>query len=190
MSEKYQFTSDWVTSKIPIWSVHLLPLAGRVLRCLEIGTHEGRSTVWFAESLLGNPSSRLMCVDPDQSEEALARWHHNVEATGRASQITLYRQRSQTLLPQLNQQFDLIYVDGDHHGAAVIADACNSWRLLNHDGILIFDDYQWTWPDYAAHELPGPAIDYFLSLYHQELVILEMGYQVIVRKIAKCVEPE
>ncbi len=164
-------------------------MADRALQCLEIGTYEGRSATWIAQNLLNNPDSHLICIDPNQSDNIFSRWKRNLEVTGRATQVSLVPDLSQVVLPQLDQNaFDFIYIDGDHHGSAVIVDACNSWRLLKTDGILIFDDYEWTAPGYAPHELPGPAIDYFLSLYHQELIILEMDYQVIVRKIAKSVD--
>ena len=37
--------------------------------------------------------------------------------------------------------FDVIYIDGHHLAEQVYKDAVNSWKFLNTNGLLIFDDY-------------------------------------------------
>jgi hypothetical protein len=39
-------------------------MAGRPVNFLELGSYEGRSTVWMLESLLTHPQSHITCVDP------------------------------------------------------------------------------------------------------------------------------
>lgn len=51
--------------------------------------------------------------------------------------------RSDEGLIQLSQEklrFDLIYVDASHVAIDVLQDAVVCWRLLEVEGILIFDD--------------------------------------------------
>lgn len=60
----------------------------------------------------------------------------------------------------------------------------SAWSQLKNGGILIFDDYQWTDPmnNLMAHEVPGPAIDFFMSVYQGQYTLLHKEYQVILRK--------
>lgn len=42
-------------------------------------------------------------------------------------------------------RFDLIYIDGDHSARGTMEDAVNCFRLLNKNGIMVFDDMQRHW---------------------------------------------
>jgi hypothetical protein len=44
---------------------------------------------------------------------------------------------------QDNTDYDLIYVDGDHHSNSVYQDLSLSYKLLKKGGILSGDDYNW-----------------------------------------------
>jgi predicted O-methyltransferase YrrM len=62
------------------------------------------------------------------------------------------------------RRYDLVYVDGSHHSADVYTDATLAWPLLNDEGILIFDDYEWTlMPE--ENSRPKLGIDAFLSAH-------------------------
>jgi hypothetical protein len=41
-------------------------------------------------------------------------------------------------------RFDVIYINGSHNSADVLADAAFSWPMIQDRGIIIFDDYEWT----------------------------------------------
>lgn len=49
------------------------------------------------------------------------------------------------LLNEISQknQYDFIYVDGDHHSEAVYLDLVLGWQILKYDGIISGDDYNW-----------------------------------------------
>ena len=52
------------------------------------------------------------------------------------------REHLKVILIQLIKKYDLIYVDGgSHHYNDVLKDANNSFKVLNKNGILIFDDF-------------------------------------------------
>ncbi|TXH11575.1 MAG: class I SAM-dependent methyltransferase [Hyphomicrobiaceae bacterium] len=178
----FHFTSDWFTTHIPRWEKHLLHLAGRPIHCLEIGTYEGRSACWIAQNLLTHPESSLLCLDPLPWSAIVDRWHENLRQVKCAGEVRLTRASSLEVLPGHKYAYDFIYVDGDHHGSSVIRDGINAWKLLRSGGIMIFDDYLWSDPKYQAHELPGPAIDYFLSLYQGKFTLLFSGWQIGIRK--------
>jgi SAM-dependent methyltransferase len=47
---------------------------------------------------------------------------------------------SHILLPAVTETFDLILVDGDHSDEGAERDLWDCWRLLEKDGLLVFDD--------------------------------------------------
>ena len=71
----YNFTANWFDSaenqEMDLRNV--LPYkTNDEIHILEIGSYEGRSTVWFVENLLNNEKSTITCVDPweDYSQDA------------------------------------------------------------------------------------------------------------------------
>ena len=81
-----------------------------------------------------------------------------------------------------NRRFDLVYVDGSHHSADVQADAVFSWPMINVGGIVIFDDYEWTfYPGETSR--PKLGIDTFLAVRPGQYRELHREYQLIIEKI-------
>jgi hypothetical protein len=68
------------------------------------------------------------------------------------------------LLANRTEQYDFIYIDGDHTPKAVINDGVLAWDLLKVGGIMAFDDYLWQHPNGDPFR-PGPAIDLFQQMY-------------------------
>jgi SAM-dependent methyltransferase len=181
----YHFTEDWFSQNIPVWQQVLGPLEGKPkLRYLEIGAYEGRSAFWVLDNVLTHPTSQMTTIDVFLGDYK-DRYFANVKASGHASQITTLVGSSQTEVRKLPlESFDIIYIDGSHAAADVLADAVQCWEVLKPEGILIFDDYLWT--GYGSplppELLPRAAIDAFLMSYRHSLEIVHYGYQVIVRK--------
>jgi Methyltransferase domain len=80
------------------------------------------------------------------------------------------------------KKFDLIYIDGSHYRDDVLLDAFMSWKLLNENGVIIFDDYVWRL-DLPAADRPKDAIDLFIYCHLNDLTILHNKEQLIIRKI-------
>jgi predicted O-methyltransferase YrrM len=55
-----EFTADWFTHNIKEWSSLLSHFKNEVCSILDIGCFEGRSTLWFLESI---PKSMVTAVD-------------------------------------------------------------------------------------------------------------------------------
>lgn len=206
LEPQYQFTQDWFAHNLPAWEFlfhHLLHWnASEARQIIEIGCFEGRSTCWMAETLLVHPQSRLYCIDTfaGSAEHAAAltdqlyqRFLRNIEQTGRRNQIRVCRGTSEEHLIRLLGQpegdrphADFIYIDGSHQARDVLSDAVLSWKLLKPGGVMIFDDYLWTWRSpsgLAAH--PKMAVDAFVNIHFQELEFLHVpgNYQFYLRKI-------
>lgn len=180
----YQFDpeADWFTEQIPNFTQHLAELRGTACRAVEIGTHEGRATMWLLDNILTHPDSRLLTIDLKR----YPRFAANLEAHPSRRQVVVGNGRSQRILRKLpTDSVDFVYVDGSHGTIAVLEDAVLSFPLLHVGGILAFDDYLWDDPRFNQNGTPKPAIDAFLTLYAGKIEVLSHGWQVWVRKVAK-----
>lgn len=189
----YRFTADWHLKQIPTWKTILASLKGQAnLRYLEIGVYEGRSLLWMAEHVLSHPDTELVAVDifAGDYEET---FDHNVSVSPAKDRIKKYEGPSSEVLGDTSLgAFDIIYVDGSHTAADVLADAVLAWRLLKPNGLLIFDDYGWTGrkgTPLPPELLPRMAIDLFLAAYRYEIEIVHVGYQIAVRRVDNPCEP-
>jgi predicted O-methyltransferase YrrM len=186
--QRYEFTQDWFSERLPVWQKHVLPLRGRPLRYLEIGVFEGRSALWMLENVLTHPESRLTAIDLF-SGELEARWRRNLERSGAAEKVTTIVGPSQIELRKLPlESYDVIYIDGAHVAPAVLADGVLAWQVLKDGGLLIFDDYGWTgYPGPSESSTPDElrpraAIDGFVTAFRNSMELVHRDFQLLVRK--------
>lgn len=161
------YTSDWFTVHTTNWKKYL----SDTTKYLEIGSYEGRSSIWMYDNLCQD----VTCVDVWRYPEVEQRFDENI--CGR--QIKKIKAPSEQAFRSFdNETFDCVYIDGSHEARDVLADAVNAYRVCKYGGILVFDDYPW---DSETTILPPkPAIDAFLALYPVETLFI--GWQVFVRK--------
>jgi len=168
------------------------------LKFLEIGSFCGDSATWILENILTDKTSTLTCIDP---------WIGNVKHHSRFNfsdveaafdeqtepyidQLIKQKEYSDSwLMRNRSQQYDFVYIDGDHMPQAFMMDALLSWELLKPGGIMAIDDYRWTHPEGAQYN-PKEAIDLFVSMYSEHTQMLEKGHQVWIRKNIDYVRPE
>lgn len=195
MSE-YRFTQDWFHWAIPSWTEITKMLKNRH-NFLEIGSYEGRSTVWTVENMM-EEDSEIIAVDTWEGGEEHAfvgekmsvverNFDHNCELVCEKfprRHVTKWKATSDFALASLiveKRKFDFIYIDGSHIAKDVLTDACMAFRLLDVGGIMVFDDYMWGNPRDILHR-PKMAIDTFTTMYAEHLEVVAMGSQVAVRK--------
>jgi predicted O-methyltransferase YrrM len=189
----YIFTVDWFSYNIPIWTHYLNSFKDRQnLRFLEIGSFQGRSTVWLLENILTNESSVITCIDTFEGsiehtlhfqndiKNLFDIFSHNISKF--KNKVNIIKNKSQDALKKINEQYDFIYVDGDHKASSVIEDAILSFPLLKKGGIMIFDDYLW-FQMKKFIDNPKVAIDAFLEIYADKIIILYKNHQVIIEKL-------
>ncbi|MGD0000494.1 MAG: class I SAM-dependent methyltransferase [Bryobacteraceae bacterium] len=181
----YSFTADYLSPHVGEWTELLAVYQGRPdVRMLEIGSFEGRSTLWFLANILTHPTAGIVCVDVFAPASRELRFDHNLRIAAVVDKVKKLKGRSEDLLAQLpRDSFDIIYVDGSHQAVNVLYDAVSAWFLLKAGGVLIFDDYQWE-VDKPPSERPQPAIDLFLTAFEGRYELLSKAYQVILRKRA------
>ena len=222
---EYQYTKDWFNWAPEVWKqlTPLLPSEPGVRAFLEIGSFEGRSTIWTIENMMSH-GDWIDCVDTweggeEHGEEDMGsveeRFDHNIDAaisptflkeyrpemalghttryghTTYGNRVNVYKYKctsSMYLASKLNSYvdstnlFDFIYIDGSHIAKDVLTDACMAWPLLKPKGLLVFDDYLWVPNARDILHRPKAAIDAFTNLFAEEVEIVHIGYQLIVRK--------
>lgn len=194
----YRYEFDWFTWHLPNWTRLLADWSGRApLRCVEIGSWEGRSAVWMLENLLDSEGSVLHAVDPWDcpiGAAVEARFDHNTGLAKSRGTLVKHRGRSEDVLPGFAAgSIDLVYVDGSHTAADTLSDLALSWRLLPVGGRMICDDYpletgiafgeEITFPPVPPLERPKLAIDAFLTCYDGRYRLLHKEWQVWLEKI-------
>lgn len=173
-----QWSNSWFEQITePVWEQHLKPVASGIQAYLEIGVCEGRSMIWILENC---PNIEL-CVgvdpwEPPREKQAAAyqtyklNAFHNLGPYIKEGKVQLVEEVSQDWLrrcwddpAQSFEQFDLIYLDGDHRGHLVLQDAVFAWPLLKPGGYLVWDDLNRRW----THGKPWvrEAADAFLAAY-------------------------
>ena len=206
MVDNYKFTQDWFSWAPPIWEqlTPMLPGKPGERNFLEIGSFEGRSTVWIIENMMAD-GDNIDCIDTWEGGEehsngemggAEERFDHNVEVTeakiSLVREVRKYKGLSTYELARIYGTgefdpahiagfYDFIYIDGSHIAKDVLTDACMAWPLLQQGGIMVFDDYLWGDARDILHR-PKPAIDAFVNIFSEEIEMIHMGYQLIIRK--------
>jgi precorrin-6B methylase 2 len=71
---------------------------------------------------------------------------------------------SKTLKLQPDKSFDLIYIDGSHTYEGVLADTIEAIRIVEQNGILIFNDYT-MYDHYLGHRYG--VVEVVNQLVHQ-----------------------
>jgi predicted O-methyltransferase YrrM len=195
---EYQFTKDWFHWAPELWEqlIPMLPerVADEGRHFLEIGSFEGRSSVWIAENMMQD-GDHLRCIDTweggeEHGEENMSeveeRFRANLIVATQTVPERLIFQSKGTSVARLAQlqgktMFDFIYIDGSHKAPDVLTDACMAWPLLKLEGLMVFDDYMWGNPRDALHR-PKIAIDAFTNIFGETAEIIHVGYQLVVRK--------
>ena len=170
---------------------HLKPLAGQPMQCLQIGAFTGDASVWLAENVLTHAESRLTDVDTWEGSDEKA--HHEMdfqdvfkvylEKTEPYKNIIVHRKTSDDFFHVNQKKFDFIYIDGDHTAFGVMKDAINSYNCLNVGGILAFDDYRWSEGKGNFYD-PRPAIDGFMHMVGDRFQVVDVNWQVWLKKIS------
>jgi len=182
-SKEYTFSADWFLHNIPVWEKVLQPYKGKKgISYLEIGVFEGRSLLWMLDNILTHPTARATGIDIALRKELL----DNLSISGAENKVKTIEGRSQAKLSLLQpNSFDIIYIDGSHAAAAVLADAVLSWPLLRNNGLMMFDDYLWNAKILPLELRPQVAIDAFITAHRNSLeIVYNSDSQRIFRKQA------
>jgi predicted O-methyltransferase YrrM len=174
------FTQDWFTNNIPNFRLCMEVVGEQRKEFLEIGAYEGRSTCWLIDNL--QDGGTIFSIDPfPNMPDVEQRFHDNVRVAVKDTKIVPCHIKSKSYqalasLIKQEQEFDFVYVDGDHAPNVTLTDAAMAWGLLRSGGVMLFDDYEY------PHEPTKLGIDAFLSAFDGQFDMVLKNYQLAVRK--------
>jgi predicted O-methyltransferase YrrM len=189
-TEEMTFTADWFTGNIPFWIEAFQSLDKQTrarARILEIGSFEGRSTIFFASTF---GASTIDCVDTwlgsdeHESAERLNSLYDRFIAntsTYSANIVAHKMTSAEFFIASISDKYDLVYVDGSHRASDVLLDLVEGFNRLNTNGILMIDDYLWKHYERGQNN-PCIAVNYFCRIYRGQFKFLRVGYQVYLQK--------
>ena len=167
---------------------------------VEIGSFEGRSTMWFAQWLKNHPSSHLYCIDTWEGGEDLLRakpqidykeiesnFLYNISLLPTKNQITVIKGKSEeqlgALLGSYYRGVDFVYVDGSHTRRDTLVDVLLALSLVRKGGIVIVDDYLNMMATDDLMLRPKEAVDFIVKTFQREVKFMTTKNQqaVIVR---------
>jgi predicted O-methyltransferase YrrM len=178
------FTSDWFSHHISVWIGFFASLrwdAEAPKTVIEIGSYEGRASLWMLENLLKNKESVLHCVDvfaeKDGADSYWRRFKSNIEGASGSKKVSVHSLTSFEFLIEFiskGRRADFIYVDGSHRAADVLEDLVLSFRSLKPGGILICDDYLGGAGKGNDLTLGSPkiAVDTFTTIFRDRIEII------------------
>ncbi len=171
------------------------------LHCLEIGSHEGQSTIYFLKHLLKHEKSSLLCCDPWIKSHWLNLhptnlryedlFDFNIMNNDGQTQITKYRGLNTDLFKEewfSETLYDIIYIGGGHAYKHALENINNCFPKLKSGGIIIFDDYDKHFADYDIDEAGKwcdpvkQAVDEFIKKTNNIKIIHQL-YQIIILKL-------
>ena len=122
-------------------------------RVLEVGTHLGASTVHIAAALqdADGETSQVKTVDlVDVNSETATPWleygapyspAEMARRLGLEDRISFVTSRSLEYLSSCEEEYDFIFLDGDHAPRAVYEEIPAALRLLRSGGMILLHDY-------------------------------------------------
>lgn len=186
-NRKYQFDyDDWFSSYIHIWKKIVKKI--KEINYLEIGSFEGRSTIFIAE--LKNTKS-IMAVDTWKGShehkgnkisfiKVFKNFKKNIGCIKNIN-ISYTKNTSDNFFKKNKNTYNLIYIDGLHKYSQVKRDFVNSFNCLDVNGIIICDDFTWFYYN-NIYNNPMKAILECYDKYKKNLNIEFLDEQIIFKK--------
>jgi predicted O-methyltransferase YrrM len=159
------------------------------IKALQIGAYTGDATEWIAN----NTKWELDDVDTWQGSQEDA--HEQIDFTKVESvydsrhkdnkSIRKWKMTSDCFFYEYYQQsdeYDFIYIDGDHTASQTVKDGLNAFQLLKPGGIIAFDDYTWASGKGSYYD-PAPGVDAFHHICKDLIELLVANSQVWFKKL-------
>ena len=182
--ENYKFTYNWFGSNPQIWYYIFkkFNFLKEKVNILEIGTFEGRSAAFFYKYL---NVKKLITVDLMKTDST--EYENFKNNSKKFINCNFYNLKSDKFFKEfkLQEEFDIIYIDGSHFYEDVLNDAICSYKVLKKDGIIIFDDFLYTRQTrrFGRPEFNNVIGGVLYFLNQKKMKIIYVGHQVIVKKI-------
>jgi predicted O-methyltransferase YrrM len=107
-------------------------------RVLEIGTYTGYSALCLAEGLA--EGGKVITIDINEELESLSRSY--AEKAGLADKIDFRIGKAADIIPDLNEAFDLVFIDADKASYSLYYDLV--FGKVRSGGLIIADNVLWS----------------------------------------------
>ena len=191
LSNKYLFSdSDWFFEKLPLFVNFFdknLLIKNNIQNILEIGSYEGRSSIFFNKFF--NLKS-FTAVDTwqgseehnDQIKKKMKEVEYNFDRNlSEFNNITKIKTCSNNFFKQNKKNYDLIFIDGSHKKIDFANDLKNSFKILNKNGYILIDDYDFFY--YKLNDNVSSGFNEFYLQKESEIKIIYLYRQVLFKKI-------
>jgi predicted O-methyltransferase YrrM len=121
---------------------------------VEIGSFNGKSTVWLARGSQAGARVPVFCIDPFEESAEYPRpagsasifdaFNRNIRRAGVESLVTAFRGTSAERAATWDKPIELLWIDGDHSYAGVKLDFEKFGAHLLDGGLIAFHDTLWT----------------------------------------------
>lgn len=185
---KNKYTQDWFSKHTYFINIILNKnLNKKSPKILEVGSYEGLSTNFFLKKF---KRSTIDIVDTfngsDEHKGSKNLKNLKLKFTNNTKKnfkkIKIFSMKSSDFyINYPNKKYDLIYIDGSHFYKDVLIDAHNSLKMLNKNGIIIFDDYFWKF--YRDKKNPKDAIDKFYRMNSNKIKLVGLTSQIFFKKM-------
>lgn len=115
--------------------LYILAAATKAKRILELGTATGYSAIYLARACEAVDG---IVVTLENDSDMAARAQQNFRQAGVSDRIEIHVADALVLLPQLQETFDLIFLDIEKHDYIKVLPDCR--RLLSKGGLLVADN--------------------------------------------------
>jgi predicted O-methyltransferase YrrM len=119
------------------------PAGGTIV---EIGSWKGKSTTWLAEGAGPASGIRIFAVDPHEpylaapQADSLRDFRANLERLGLTDRVTPVIARSEIAALSFDRSIDVLFIDGDHDEAPVMADVALWMPKVRAGGAVALHD--------------------------------------------------
>jgi len=184
-----EFSQKWFLNNFEIFSYHLPKDLNASFSYLEIGSYEGLSALSILHKYKNSKVTTIDLWDHSNiNSESLNANFSEVEKTFNKNlkeyNFNKIKDDSVVALRKLLKKklsYDFIYIDGAHNGEDILSDAIESYKLLNINGILFFDDIVNANKNISIQSYTG--FEKFIEIYKKNLKILYLKNIGIVKKI-------
>jgi len=184
----YHYSTDWFAIsnlrnnfKIVLQNVN----PANKISILEIGSHEGASTIYFAHDLLKNPESKLIAVDPFSSVDPKVKdvFTQYISKCPFSAQIVHKEMLSADFYSQNQDKFNFIYVDGSKEVDDIKIDFLNCLNIIEPSGIIWISNYVQPTPRDVPSHITPPSLVTFPPEKYVPIIMDSSGNLVVLENV-------
>ena len=187
--KKKNFSEKWFLNNFEVFHHYLPKNINANFSYLEIGSYEGLSAL---NILFSYKNSKVTAIDlwgkSNINSESINVNFNEVEGKFNKNlegyEYSKIKKDSVVALREIlkkNIFFDIIYIDGSHNGEDILCDAIESYKLLNSEGIIIFDDVVNVNKNISIQSYIG--FEKFCEIYKKKIEVLYLKNIAVVKKI-------